>query len=141
MAEDAKQVLLDDTNQLFEQAKKDGKIDQEAIFALIPEAPENTEVLDSLYTELADANIPVDGGEAATPAVEFSDEWVAEDEEEIVLDDKVYLDDIADDSVRLYLREIGKIPLLKADEELALAKRVVAGDKDAKDQSAHGRAV
>ena len=49
-----------------------------------------------------------------------------------MLDDQTYLDDIADDSVRLYLREIGKIPLLTAPEELALAQRVVAGDKKAK---------
>jgi RNA polymerase primary sigma factor len=47
-----------------------------------------------------------------------------------------YLDDVSDDSVRLYLREIGKIPLLKADEELALAKKVQAGDKRAKDKMA-----
>ena len=47
-----------------------------------------------------------------------------------------YLDDVSDDSVRLYLREIGKIPLLNAEEELELAQRVVAGDKDAKDKMA-----
>jgi RNA polymerase primary sigma factor len=138
MADDAKQALLDAKQQLLEQAKKDGKIDQEAIWAVIPESPDNTEVLDSLYSDLADANIQVGTGGADTvaPGAVTTDEWVADDEEEIVLDDKVYLDDIADDSVRLYLREIGKIPLLKADEELALAQRVVAGDKDAKDKMA-----
>lgn len=47
-----------------------------------------------------------------------------------------YADDISDDSVRLYLREIGKIPLLKPDEELALAQKVVKGDKKAKDKMA-----
>lgn len=47
-----------------------------------------------------------------------------------------YFDEVSDDSVRLYLREIGKIPLLTADEELALAQKVVAGDKRAKDKMA-----
>lgn len=47
-----------------------------------------------------------------------------------------YLDDVSDDSVRLYLREIGRIPLLNGEQELALAQRVVAGDKKAKDKMA-----
>lgn len=47
-----------------------------------------------------------------------------------------YLDDIGDDSVRMYLREIGKIPLLSSQEEKELAQRVVEGDKKAKDKMA-----
>ena len=47
-----------------------------------------------------------------------------------------YYNEESDDSVRLYLREIGKIPLLNAEEELELAQRVVAGDKRAKDKMA-----
>lgn len=47
-----------------------------------------------------------------------------------------YYDEASDDSVRLYLREIGKIPLLSADEELELAQKVVEGDKRAKDKMA-----
>ena len=67
------------------------------------------------------------------------DELLEEEEEdtpEDVLNSGQYFDDISDDSVRLHLREIGKIPLLSAEEELALAQRVVAGEKKAKDKMA-----
>ena len=120
---------------LVAQAKKDGNIAQKDIIAAIPDVPENAEVLDSLYTELADLSLEIT---AIGPDVEaFTQEWVEEEEEEEDTSVAVYLDDdVADDSVRLYLREIGKIPLLNAEQELALAQRVVSGDKDAKDQMA-----
>ncbi|HMR72599.1 MAG TPA: RNA polymerase sigma factor RpoD [Candidatus Saccharibacteria bacterium] len=58
------------------------------------------------------------------------------DETEVWQGGSDYYDEVSDDSVRLYLREIGKIPLLTADEELELAQKVVAGDKRAKDKMA-----
>ena len=120
---------------LVAKAKKAGQIDQRDITAAIADTPDNADLLDGLYTELADAGVKVSSGTDATDE-EFSDEWVGEDGEEIVVSDQSYLDDIADDSVRLYLREIGKIPLLNAEEELTLARKVVDGDKDAKDKMA-----
>lgn len=68
------------------------------------------------------------------PAPEDLEDEVDSDED--LLSQDQYFDDASDDSVRLYLREIGKIPLLNAEEELALAQKVVSGDKKAKDKMA-----
>jgi len=120
---------------LLTKGRRDGKLDQREIFKLIPDTPDNIDVLENLYAELVQEEIDL---VAATEprAEDFTDDWALEENEELVLDDKAYMDDIADDSVRLYLREIGKIPLLTAPEELALAQRVVSGEKRAKDAMA-----
>ena len=84
---------------------------------------ETTVTLDNAAEKLADVDEP------DTDELEETEDW-QEDQPQ------TFFDDVSDDSVRLYLREIGKIPLLSAEEELALAQKVVAGDKKAKDQMA-----
>jgi len=134
-ANNQQEALAKAKAELLEQAKKAGTISAPDITAKIPDVPENVELLDSLYTELSEAGVEVTTPEEPV-ASELSDEWLIEDDEEVTIEDQSYLDDIADDSVRLYLREIGKIPLLNAEQELELAQRVVAGEKEAKDQMA-----
>jgi RNA polymerase primary sigma factor len=64
-----------------------------------------------------------------------------DEEEDIILDDEDEIEEIdfsipegiaIDDPVRMYLKEIGKVPLLSADEEIDLARRMKVGDADAK---------
>jgi hypothetical protein len=74
--------------QLVDKGKKDKKIDQRDIFAIIPDTPDNIDVLDQLYAELTEASIEVI---AATEPIEtdFSDVWAVEEdiEEEVVPED------------------------------------------------------
>ena len=85
---------------------------------------------------------PIKNRPLATDETEFDEPTIddVDDDEETedldALNAVQYLDDISDDSVRLYLREIGKIPLLNAEEEMELAHRVIQGDKRAKDKMA-----
>ncbi len=88
---------------------------------------------DATKQPLVDEEIDTLGGVDEPDVSELEDE--IEDDED-TLNSNQYFDDVSDDSVRLYLREIGKIPLLNAEEELALAQKVVAGDKRAKDKMA-----
>jgi len=69
------------------------------------------------------------------------DEMGEESEEDLNIDlESATYDEVADDSVKLYLREIGKIPLLTADEEFELAQKIINGTekekKKAKDKMA-----
>ena len=80
--------------------------------------------------------VPLEIAEPAPDELVEEEDDMDTDTPEDVLNSGQYFDDISDDSVRLHLREIGKIPLLTSEEELALAQRVVAGDKRAKDKMA-----
>lgn len=77
-------------------------------------------------------NQPVDGEADVLEGVSEPDVTDLEDEledDEDTLNSNQYFDDVSDDSVRLYLREIGKIPLLNAEDELTLAQEIVANQE------------
>lgn len=96
----------------------------------LPEAEDDIALLDEIYSLLIELDIDI---------VDYKDSVVLNDKDEPVERDvtpeklqEVDLSMISDDSVRMYLSEIGKVKLLTANEEVTLARKVRVGDINSK---------
>ena len=87
----------------------------------------NSDMMEAIYDYLEQNGIDVLTLAAVADDDEDLDDPI-EDETEIAVPDGVSIED----PVRMYLKEIGKVPLLSADEEIKLAQRMEEGDEAAK---------
>lgn len=113
--------------QLFELGKKRGVLSYQDIANRLAPFDQDPEQMDEFYELLADQGIDV----AEDIHEDGSDD--KEKEEEFDLNDLSVPPGVKiNDPVRMYLKEIGRVDLLSADEEIELAKRIEAGDEEAK---------
>ena len=127
-------------NELIEKGKKAGKLSAKELECL-EEMNLDGEVIDKFYETLEQNNIDIDIA-AADVLPPIDDDMLPEVEdiasiEEVTEEEISRTDDLddsfsTDDPVRMYLKEIGKVPLLTPDEEVALAERMADGDEEAK---------
>ena len=130
--EKEKELDKDKVKKIIDKAKKDGKITYGELATQLGDA--NTEQIEEVFDTFENMGVNVFSEELEEP--DFED---LEDVEEIKLEDLevTNFDGVnVDDPVRMYLREIGKIPLLTYDQEIAIAKDVLAGDEEAKQKLA-----
>jgi RNA polymerase primary sigma factor len=121
---------IEELHKLVTEGLEKGFLSYDEIVAGLEEVELTKEQVEDFYTYLIDHGIElVEGVEHKAPPHEAP--ALAEEEKGPKLDLTV---EPSLDSLRLYLREIGKVPLLTADEEVHLAKRIERGDMEAKTQ-------
>ena len=120
-----------DVSALIEKGKK-GKLSASDLDEALEEMNFDAESLDKLYETLEDNGISFDNDLSSEEMSAIENEVeafsAAENMERILEQEGLAIDD----PVRLYLKEIGRVPLLIADREKELAERMLAGDEDAK---------
>jgi RNA polymerase primary sigma factor len=133
------------TEQLVKEGRRRGQLTLTEVSDAVANEPEmGSDEMEQVLQALADAGVRIT--EEARPAPQAEDEDLglfAQTDDDLAIrdEDSDSVDGISvEDSVKLYLRRIGKVPLLTADEEMALARRIFESsareteDRRAKDQ-------
>ncbi len=137
---DVEEIKISGIKELVEQGKKKGALTYREIMLALQGVEMTPEQIDEVYEHFSSMGIDVvpdfvaDEDDAKEKDAEVIEPVVNEEEEEVEVEIDLSVPEGVgiDDPVRMYLKEIGRVPLLSAEEEVSLAQRMEMGDEEAK---------
>ena len=131
-------VKIKPLEELLKKGKEKGKITLDEINVALEDVDVDAEDIEKMYSEAESLGIDIIGSTLDDDDIDDEIDKIdlSEVEAEIPSEEELdlsYLEGIGiDDPVKMYLKDIGKVPLLSANDEIDLAKRIEAGDLEAK---------